>query len=133
MKLSDKVCSVESAKKLKELGVNQKSLFYWNFVVWSSIKPGENTAIRQSGFNLVNTHWEGDGEWYAAFDVAELGEMLPMNRRGLRINDLREDNEVPKETPYFWEVNGFFGYEKTEAEARAQMLVYLLENKLITL
>ena len=30
MKLEDQVCSLELAKKLKELGVKQDSLFYWN-------------------------------------------------------------------------------------------------------
>jgi len=29
MKLEDQVCSLELAKRLKELGVEQESLFYW--------------------------------------------------------------------------------------------------------
>ena len=29
MKLEDHVCTLEQAKRFKELGVNQNSLFYW--------------------------------------------------------------------------------------------------------
>ena len=31
MKLEDQVVSLELAKKLKELGVKQESLFYWGY------------------------------------------------------------------------------------------------------
>ena len=120
MKLENQVCSLELAKKLKELGGKQESLFYW--------------------------HLDGDDEWelvmekdvfpqvldfcYPAFTVAELGEMLPEEIHTFKLSDefCCESNQPD----YFpkGKSNLFFTAD-TEANARAKMLIYLLENKLI--
>lgn len=135
MKLENQVVSLDLAKRLKELGVKQESLFYWRVEidegqeypeVWYE-KPNERRGLHI----------------YSAFTVAELGELLPQtiqvmpgektgwNLRWLTIGRFLED---------MWCV----GYESTdgetvfheeqadnEANARAKMFVYLLENKLI--
>lgn len=126
MTLEKQVCSLELAKKLKELGVKQESLFYWVTTKPTDIKP---TTIE----------WEGDIEWIrenishtyiteqvSAFTVAELGEMLPSYTRTTKV----DVNYFVSNCESLTDVNadGF-----TEADARAKMLVYLIENKLITL
>jgi len=63
MKLKDQVTSLELSKKLKELGAEQKSLWYW-----------DNHEGLDQGFIL--TQEAETEEFYSAFTVAELGEML---------------------------------------------------------
>ena len=70
---------------------------------------------------------EGGKHWHAAFTVAELGEML-------------WDRELPFYNDGQWTNPGFYdlptGRQRivadTEADARGEMLIYLLENRLIT-
>jgi len=136
MKLEDQVCSLELAKKLKQLGVAQKSVFQW-----ASTTTTDETS--EYGLRWIHEIRKGgiigkDG--YSAFTVAELGEMLPW-----MIN-----NDSP---PYYleahkiiqtvdideWEIvyarsnypDLIHKRADTEADARAKMLIYLLENKLI--
>jgi hypothetical protein len=113
MKLEQQVCSLELARKVKELGVQQDSLFYWS---------GDDEA----GFvpDLYGERFRYPGaEHYSAFTVAELGILLPTKAYSRRMA-----------AGDWWEC----GYEEnkpqtgdTEADARAKMLVYLLENNLI--
>lgn len=129
MRLEDQVCGLESAKRLKELGVKQESLFLWN----------ETT--------LGNTPWLDRGEkkhfeeviTYSAFTIAELGEILPKEilfennilKLGIWKNTnsnewvIFYENENENEKEYI-----FIG---NEVESRAGILIYLLENKLIKL
>ena len=70
MELSDQICSLELAKKLKELGVKQESLFWYTIYVDQT----------------YDIHYQFDSKYippahYAAFTVAELGEMLPVFSR----------------------------------------------------
>lgn len=157
MELNKQVVSLELAKKLKSLGVKQESLFVWLFRNYKlSNPPQENwdVELRQRYYKV--------GEQYSAFTVAELGEMLPRQIcdqdqklsgvKGkcypLTATFLYDDYGNPSE------INGFqlkYGdsnikvcsdtslnsagiyYTGTEADARAKMLIYLIENKLITL
>ena len=75
------------------------------------------------------------GEWYSAFTVAELGELLPWQYQVLKA-------ETPSMGQYLgykidlknhtFEVLASSGViADTEADARAKMLIYLLENKLL--
>lgn len=135
MKLESQVVSLGLAKKLKELGVKQESLFYWtengqlvttdqydDFLEWV------DTVGKPADFS-VEKH-------YAAFTVAELGEMFPgndgenyyMTNKGMmgRLWYCSLVNMVTDKAVYTEEAD-------TEADARAKMLIYLLENNLITL
>lgn len=111
MKLEDQVCSLESAKHLKELNVKQESLFYWN--------------------DSNHGYWELDKyplpadekDWCSAFTVVELGEMIGKKM----LETYRDAGRVILNCYGLPEFN-----EPTEAEARAKMLIYLLENKLIS-
>ena len=76
MKLENQVCSLEHAKKLKELGVKQESLWQWiqkhtigkEYVLIPNKTDAEYVLISPPDVY---------GDWYSAFTVAELGEMLP--------------------------------------------------------
>ena len=63
--LEKQVCSLELAKKLKELGVRQESIFYWE---------------KRDGWELVDDPYDDQFELYSAFTVAELGELLEIHR-----------------------------------------------------
>lgn len=132
MKLEDQVVSLELAKKLKELGVKQESLFCW----------GERSSYTYPGRELeaklvwelyqVSTYKPRLGLDVSAFTVAELGEMLPQWYPNGDVVD-----QIPHMTiGRYWRVNlddeGTLCSETKEADARAKMLIYLIENHLIT-
>lgn len=124
MKLEQQVVSLELAQKLKELGVKQESFFKWSNVrtnkemLWSLYVPPE--------FNKI-PHPDLWVHGVSAYTVAELGEMLP---KGCFTTKTESD-----EFPWRCEYKGGYGViasgADTEADARAKMLVYLLENNLI--
>lgn len=140
MTLESQVCSLELAKKLKELGVKQKSVFYWtrdSLYGWQLKREGE--LFEGSEWE----HFECDGDVFA-FTVAELGEMLPARINGFELRIEKRDLFPPGEKVGIeWEVAYYeLGYEDelrfdkqaadTEADARAKMLIYLIENKIMT-
>ena len=112
MRLADQVCSLELALKLKELGVKQESLFYWH-------KEGGVYRVYRFGM-IAENYADLQRDDYAAFTVAELGELLPYHsipRKRKRC--------VPT-----WYCDGIGA--TTEADARAKMLIHLIERKLVT-
>lgn len=136
MKLENQVCSLEHAKRLKELGVPQESLFWW-----TSLETVESTESLHLGYvNTVGTPTA------SAFTVAELGEMLPWIIGGVDIGSKKnatiefqkvadkfavmytEDNE----TLASFKDELLEQWDTTEADARALMLIYLLENNLLS-
>lgn len=120
MKLDQQVVSLELAQKLKGLGVKQESLFKWIFII-------------KRPYELVYLPVEIKKS-FSAFTLAELGEMLPSNYQSYRkggdgLYTCEFDLEL-------WEIEPEFAKRidaDTEADARAKMLIYLLENNLITL
>jgi len=129
MKLEDQVCSLELAKKLKKLGVKQESLFYWDF---------ENTAVppvildkegfkRFEAYQKIAKNTTRLKYFYSAFTVAELGNILPMGTAFMKFNNIHwtaltsyNENRTTKRID-----------AETEADCRAKMLIYLIENELI--
>lgn len=142
MKLENQVCSPELSEKLKSLGVSQKSLFYWwkygdNPVL--AIKTSNDQAIRSiENFDYFTTAGHKDYEYCSAFTVAELGEMLPLMIKDGYL-ELGNDSYgwfcVYREEEADWDTKDVVGIirDENEANARAKMLIYLLENKLINL
>ena len=150
MKLKDQVASLESSKRLKELDVKQESLFWWKFCTqkeprskWvdadkdGAWKPELLTYAPEEGQSkdaYLHTKW-----WRAsAFTVAELGEMLPFRLR--RTDDdywlwqtkLKHGGTEIRYSDAFHQKIPFNQIQDdNEAEARAKMLIYLKENKLI--
>ena len=119
MKIEDQVCSLDLAKKLRELEVKQNSYFYW----WKT--NAGNRGEKWEISTYLPTRDTGADECYVAFTVAELGKMLPYNISSFRYPDggWSCTRSSPSEMVTFTAEN--------EADARAKMLVYLLESKLI--
>lgn len=125
MKLEEQVISLDIAKRLKELGVKQESLFIWIHMedtgAQLNIKIRDILYDMRSGYDMHEE--DGDDRDCSAFTVAELGEMLPVRMV-----------EYCKTT-----AGWYCAYDHTdfiapiEADARGKMLISLLENKLITL
>lgn len=129
MKLENQVTSLELSKKLKELGVRQESLFYWTQIQspeWSIRQHSELDEVVEGGDGW--TYLE-EGLYrecvYSAFTVAELGEMLP--KALIQYETFTTGHRA------IWNHGEHTELENTEADARAKMLIYLLEKKLITL
>lgn len=131
MKLEEMSCSLELAKRLKELGVNKMSCFEWIKAapidykeIWEAVPLFRNQK-----------HHLG----YPAFSVAELGELLPpnINSYGLcfdatscatqdGIKSMWHATYADYNKKMFDEVSDF-----NLAECFAKLLIYLLENGVI--
>ncbi|MGZ6355549.1 MAG: hypothetical protein ACXWOX_13295 [Ktedonobacteraceae bacterium] len=136
MKLEDQVTNLKLSIKLKELRVKQESLFYW----FNNINNDGWILRRKEHIEGIYPHLLA-----SAFAVAELGELLPpqinmwegenvlswVNTRAdmifgkictdswsSRIQRMRDLEILHKEVA------------DTEVDARAKMLIYLIENKL---
>jgi hypothetical protein len=112
MKIEDQVCTEFQADRLKEFGIIQESLFYHTHSDWG-VMPRKSIDF--------------SGNPSSAFTVAELGILLPpgydtmyCTNDGWRGFDLDGQDMCDSKT------------FDTEAEARAAMLIYLLETNLIT-
>ncbi|HKQ06150.1 MAG TPA: hypothetical protein VJ464_13525 [Blastocatellia bacterium] len=122
MTLEQQVVSLELAKKLKELGVKQESIWYRRYrkganPEWDLAYVGNIQAVDQK---------------CSAFTVAELGELLPPYFCSF---DAKRKYKWSCEKWSHGTINGDVPtqYADTEADARARMVIYLVENKLITL
>ena len=122
MKLEDLVINLDLAKQLKKLGVIQNSLLYWHHYLVSgwTIVSGDECPIQSIT----------DNKNYSAFTSLELGEMLPIwhdsckrdtNDWHVRVFEKNKDNICHN------------SFDKTEADARAKMLIYLIENNFINI
>lgn len=132
MPLEKQIVSLELANRLKELEVKQESLFYWTHCPVKE-QNGEWTHVVTYGRNNELP------ETFSAFTVAELGEMLPESFqcwKWARQRTLRQEggeiiwNCLTDESTTHG--NGIVIIANTEANARAKMLIYLLENNLLT-
>lgn len=126
MKLETQVVSLELAKKLKDLGVKQESLFAWV----GSKHRGEDYffLVYSDDSQFGGVYPRETGEDYSAFTVAELGEILRLG--GQVWMPYFCDQAMDNGWVYKFQ-NGKIIVENTEADARAKMLIYLLENSLI--
>lgn len=126
MKLEIQVASLELSKKLKNLGVKQESYFVY-------VKNPADLYIL-----YVDDHgWDKSRKVYSAFTVAELGEMLPVGTKSIHIDTWYDSLPVQANKNWMCTMpvqrvgrKTHIVYALTEADARAKMLIYLLENKL---
>ena len=123
MELKNQTCGLELSVKLKKLGVNQLSLFY------------HDTRLKKIAWweDIQMAPIDSKDRYISAFTVAELGNMMPCS---IKVKD-----EIFRLTIWRNEKNWsvFYGgenycvhdiIEDTEADARAKMLIYLIEEKL---
>lgn len=123
MKTEKQVTSFEISKRIKELGVVSKSILAWDED--GKLTSGYFGSPQPEEYNKYDNR-------VSAFTVAELGEMLPTDQHS---NSFKTKNAdwVMYYAPEGSEVGYTKVYGDTEADARGLMLIYLLENKLITL
>lgn len=126
MPLEKQVCSLELSKKLKELGVKKESYWYWLEQMGRVFALADKYEIERQ--------WKASSrEIYSAFTVAELGEMMAGEFIGACALEIKKEWWVSGGE---WEpgVPGRYKHLETadtEADARAKMLIYLIENKLV--
>lgn len=131
MKIENQVCTLEQAKRLSQLGIRQGlSIFFWDDYA------GKVQLMMNS---TPNDGYVPDEEntCFSAFTVAELGVMLPQTIKFCK---------TQKASIQLSRFNAFTIYYNRhssgsnvcmqesykEAEARAAMLIHLLEEKYIT-
>jgi len=159
MKLSQQVSSPELSNKLKELGVKQKSLFWWVKGKMNYGYEGEWDIDESDNYflfdHVVGHTFSADefrlsaddlGEYFedfeklrkktkkiqkkrmkdicSAFTVAELGEMLPAEYITRKIGERWRGRRIGENYATISE-------SETEADARAKIIVHLLEDKSI--
>lgn len=152
MKLENQVSNLELSKRLKELGVKQESLFYWYRMSRGMFALGDASDVMNNG-EQINKTTAPQWEEYSAFTVAELGEMLPEfiwdksekdKRKSIKkyfMSFVSDDDNIKK---VVYKSNNDDGMDDgwivcddenahTEADARVKMIIYLIENKLITI
>ena len=119
MKLEDQVCSLELSKKLKELGFKQESLWYW-INMPEGIQCDEGCSYTP-GWKITRVGTLSF-ETASAYTVAELGEMLPKIYKSFKHGNK-------------WTCNAYMHIPakngRTEANARAKMLIYLKKEGLL--
>lgn len=121
MELEKQVASLELSKELKDLGYPQKGLFSWKCYGFN-VPDAEQELLYGDPMNYENKYT--NPIVFVAPTVAELGEWLPIECRYGQALDLD------------WFVS-FEGMESiilssNEANSRAKMLIWLVENKLIS-
>jgi len=130
MKLEQQCCSLKLAQKLKELGVEQESLFIWSTHTEPPTLWWEPALNEKAGYTKDSLS--------SAFTIAELGEMLPWEVGG-KILTVGKNVSGGWVVYYRTNVLGAAVADSrildqvgdTEADARAKMFIFLLENKLI--
>ena len=124
MTLEQQVCSLELAKKLKDLGVKQESYF-------RHVRLSDKPDLTEDWYILDRKPTDYI-EIVSAFTVAELGEMLPDNFHTYRKGGDKQYWCGMDIKLYYIKDSDWWNHEEapTEADARAKMLIYLLENNL---
>jgi hypothetical protein len=133
MELHKQVCSLELAKRLKELGVKQESFFHYLDEREYEGEEDENGNPCDYKIEIIQNADTLPGKeislLYSAFTVAELGNILPNWFDSAKWNydiwvcrfmELKNDKK-----------HHCFGV--SDADVRAKMLIYLLENNLMEL
>jgi hypothetical protein len=129
MKIENQVCSLAQAIALQQKGIIQDSLFY-HLELPETVYRKESMVIADKRFLESATH---KGHYFSAFNVAELGVMLP-NELDLSNGNYFFTKKGLLHT--YEEVTGVIlkEWQGTELEAirRAEILIDLLENNLTT-
>jgi len=134
MELFKQVCSLELARRLKELGVKQESLFWWQVCADGTTELQYQKTTTNYGIPVQ--------EYYSAFTVTELGALLPVVvHRYTPIGKEHHSDIRYWKNGYKWCIRiGEFDDEEmpcldfsgdSEADARAHCLIYLVKNKLV--
>lgn len=144
MELSSQVCSLEQAKRLRELGVPQNGMFWRNIreeAIFCQINPSK-IGMDKDYAEAQGTHEPyHNNNLYAMFTASEIGEMLPSESGvicwAVHYNDHLGVWNCEIRDLVKWEGGGTIppvAYESegdTMAECMADALIHCLENKLV--
>jgi len=145
MKLGQQIVSLPLAKRLKELGVKQESYFAWYEERYEGDVQIELAGQNDTGpFRFRDfaglTSGAEHRTFYAAFTVAELGDLLPAGYPSGHTALEEPDKKcichwyrTPRASKAEDEGKPSSTYAHTEADARARMLIWLIEHNLVTL
>ena len=126
------VCSLEHAKKLKELGVKQDGKHY--HVRYGDLEGWKSRVATKFEIAILQNNYEVKIIAFAPC-VGELGEMLPQKIRKNGIDYwLEQCKRIDWHISYVSEEDKSFlpiSQEYIEANARASAVEYLVENKLM--
>ena len=122
MTIENQVVSLNIAKRLKTLGVKQKSCFWW--------KVADEEIVSEEHSLAMYPHHARS--YASAFTVAELGEMLRPQDNGRFISFHNGEDWTCEQQDETWECLQV-AHAENEADARGKMLIYLLENGLVKL
>lgn len=126
MNIEQQVCGREYSEKLEKFGVPQKSVWYWfkdhRYVQYKNDRQWKRDRLKKE-WGLISFKISED--CISAFTVAELGEILPG-----WVNTVRTGKRGKKDYWQCWQVDSKNIKADTEANARAKMKIYLLENNL---
>ena len=161
MNIESQVCSLELAQKLLTLGVKQNSLFHWMDCRNGRIDffPEPQGFIRpEYAVGYLPSHLVKSVDHWSAFTVAELGEILPNHVissdpepfNGFKISIKKFISVENNNKTNNWLINYYCDtaevydphtlffkklsqniYDPSLANAMAEMLIYLIENKLL--
>ena len=117
MKLEDQVCSLESGKRLQELGITIPAYFGWyvNGRDEYDLLPDDNLV------SMACLEYK-----VPAYTVAELGEMMPVFCQTSKRHDIKK--RVWMIQAFNIQANHPTVMADTEAEARALMLIWWLNS-----
>lgn len=119
MKLEDQVCSLGLSKKLKDIGIEQDSLFYYLNIDGGGIFYIYYNESLPEGF-------EYEGDPISAFTVSELGKILQSHPK-LRMG---YTTVIDIDSFIFSDSNDLTSIrDENEANARAKWILYLLGEK----
>lgn len=134
MTIENHVVSLDLAKRLKELGVLQNSFFFWTNHDCQNESKNINEFYLQNKDGEDHHYYEfccsansNDDEKYSTYLATELGEWLPEWFDSGKISD---GDFVCRFMEKHIDKN-HHSFAENETDARAKMLIYIIENKII--
>lgn len=126
MKLENQVSNKELSVRLKELGVKGKTLHAWYHQPLNG-KRTEWRLVHGSSQRIYDAE-----DWVNAFTCSELGVMIASTDKYTYLNEIF----VSALGRVHWVVRKTYRVEKkefdNEADARAYLLIQMIENKIVT-
>jgi hypothetical protein len=140
MNIEQQVCSLEQAKRLKELGVNALAYFAWT--EYENAYGNKSFSIADTRTNCMGRTNQDGRTNYRAYTVAELMGIIPYSKGEdslLCVMPPNEGNEylwtclyLPIGTAITDYVEDDYSDGNTLAECLAAFLIYLIENNIFT-
>lgn len=116
------ICSYPLAKKLKELGIMQRSYFYWT--------PGENNEIlpiEGELLDMIQTAFPNEYDPVAAFSTDDLVRMLGSVACSIQLKDETYSHIIHFRDPYDQQLMSI--EHESLPDALATLLIQLLEQR----